>query len=127
MTEQKIVVVDGRKFEAVPQPSGECNGCHAMGDRELCYVLPKCSGLASDDWVPRIFVELKEEQKSPASEAPVKPNMLVVHHGFGEISLRMEELLAQGYKLLSYDFSRQEALLVLDEDVVHPQFSVKGV
>jgi hypothetical protein len=52
--------------------------------------------------------------------------MLVVHHGNGEQSRRVEELLAQGYKLLSYGFTRQEALLVLDDDVVHPQFSVKG-
>ncbi len=127
MTEQEIVVADGRKFKAVPQPSGECHGCHAMGDYNLCRALPECGGLPSDNWVPRIFVEVKEEaQVVTATEAPLKPRMLVVHHGFGEQSKRVEELLAQGYKLLSYDFTRQEALLVLDDNVVHPQFSVKG-
>jgi hypothetical protein len=77
--------------------------------------------------VPVIFVEVKEEAPAvAATESPVKPRMLVVHHGNGEQSKRVEELLAQGYKLLSYGFTRQEALLVLDEDVIHPQFSVKG-
>ncbi len=128
MTEQKIVVVDGRKFEVIP--SNTCEGCVAHKEEEgglhgkLCRALPNCCDTGSGGVV---FVEVEEEaQVVTATESPVKPRMLVVHHGNGEQSKRVEELLAQGYKLLSYDFTRQEALLVLDDDVVHPQFSVKG-
>ena len=128
MTEQKIVVVDGRKFETVPNTT--CEGCAALEGENggfygwLCLDLPGCS--TSGPYGSVVFVESKEEQKPPTPESPVKPRMLVVHHGNGEQSKRVEELLAQGYKLLSYGFTRQEALLVLDDDVVHPQFSVKG-
>ncbi len=129
MTEQKIVVVNGRKFEAVP--STGCDGCAARNEDEggphgaLCLALPGCSSFETGGSV--IFVESKEERKSPTPESPAKPRMLVVHHGNGEHNNRVEELLAQGYKLLSCDFTRQEALLVLDDDVVHPQFSMRGV
>jgi hypothetical protein len=128
MTEQKIVVVDGRKFETVP--CNTCVGCVAYKEEEgglhgkLCLALPNCCDTGSGGVA---FVEVKEEAPAVAATGfPVKPRMLVVHHGNGEQSKRVGELLAQGYKLLSYDFTRQEALLVLDDDVVHPQFSVKG-
>ncbi len=125
MTEQKIVVVDGRKFEAVPQPSGECGGCRAMGDYRLCQALPEC-GSAFNGGVDAIYVEVEGEPPAPMPTAAFLPKVLVINFGNGEQSKRVEELLAHGYRLLDYHFLRQEALLVLGDDVVHPQFSVKG-
>ncbi len=116
MTGQKIVVVDGRKYESF-EASG-CRDCVAAGERELCEAIRKKS--TNCMWINWRRVG------GTATEDSAKPRMLVVHHGNSEQSRRVEELLAQGYKLLSYDFTRQEALLVLDDGVVHPQFSVKG-
>jgi hypothetical protein len=127
MTEQKIVVVDGRKFEAVP--STGCDGCTARNKDEgglhgsLCLALPGCSSFGTDGSV--IFVELKEEQKSPAPESPAKPK-LVVLHGIVSIGSDANGLLAQGYKILSMSADLTSVVLVLDDDVVHPQFSAKG-
>jgi hypothetical protein len=126
MTEQKIVVVDGRKFEAVP--STGCDGCTARNKDEgglhgsLCLALPSCSSSGTDDGV--IFVELKDEQKSPTTEDPVKQG-LVVLHGIVSVSNEANDLLAQGYKILSMSADLTSVAFVLGEGVVHPQFSVK--
>jgi hypothetical protein len=127
MIEQKIVVVDGRKFEVVP--STGCDGCAACNEDDvglhgaLCLALPTCSSFGTDGSV--IFVELKDEQKLPTPEVPAKPK-LVVLHGTLSVSTDTDPLLAQGYKILSMSADLSSVALVFDEDVVHPQFSVKG-
>jgi hypothetical protein len=118
MTEQKIAVVDGRKFEAVRSFSG-CNGCSGMSDYELCQRLPSCDG-------GLVFVEAKEEAPAVAA-TEVHPKLkLVVLHGIISVSTEANDLLEQGYKILSMSADLTSVAFVLGEGVVHPQFSVKG-
>ena len=124
MTEQKIVVGDGRKFVVVPCQRG-CDGCSGDDDFVLCSALPNCDSF-SNDGVAVIFVEAKEEAPAVAA-TEVHPKLkLVVLHGIISVSTEANDLLEQGYKILSMSADLSSVALVLDEDVVHPQFSVKG-